>query len=167
MSSAVYILTPPPHPPKDSDAHPSLRTSALSAVSVRVWERRGLLTGLSNDSLADYRILAQQLLSFSTLKLFFFCSSLHNWWWEVCCQSDCHFLMSKSVFSPVIFNFSLSLISYNFTIMNVSVGFFLFVLLWVYHDSSSWGLHLSFIWESSPQLLLCTLYLFHFYYLYQ
>lgn len=75
--------------------------------------------------------------------------------------------MSKSVFSPVIFNFSLSLISYNFTIMNVSVGFFLFVLLWVYHDSSSWGLHLSFIWESSPQLLLCTLYLFHFYYLYQ
>ena len=166
MVPAVCILTPPHPTPKDSVALPSLRTSALSAISVSVREKG--LTYLSvKDSLADCRILAQQLLSFNTLKLFFSSSSLHNWWWEVCCQSDCHFLMSKSLFSPVVFNFSLSLTFYNFTIMNVSVGFFLFILLWIYHDSSSWGLHLSFIWESSPQLFLCTLYLFHFYYLCQ
>lgn len=89
-------------------------------VSVRVWERRGLLTCLSNDSLAGYRILAQQLHS-SVLWNYFSCSSLHNWWWEVCCQSDCHFLMSKSVFSKFLFSL---FISYNFTIMHVSVGFF-------------------------------------------
>ena len=58
----------------------------------------------------------------------------------------------------MIFNFSLSLILYNFIIMNVSVGFFLCILLWIHHDSSLWGLHLSFTWESSPQLFLCILH---------